>query len=343
MPSPYAERCDAAGGEVEGLLFAGDAGRRFHGRAHDEFVAVGYAARDAARMVGRRAAVGVGDRVVMGGTAQGCCGEPVAELHPFDRGDGEEQVCCRAFDRVEKGFAPAGGDARYAALDDAAHGVFVAQGVVDRVVEPRRIGLAADGGQPRGEGRTAEYFFRYDARGYECQRQSAREVAAAPRVVPSFELDGRRAVGVRRTGLREQVVVVARTGVGVFEDERQRCARGVSLVESRHDLRQVVFLARRRPFGAAAASGQIGFEIGNVERKPGRYAVERDADLRTVGFAPKGDAEESAEAVHRYGSVKAATCHSTPPYLKALPARRALLEAPAKAGVWGWIQSVNAA
>ena len=157
---------------------------------------------------------------------------PSPNSTPFDRGDGEEQVCRRAFDRVEKGFAPAGGDARYAAFDDAAHGVFVAQGVVDRGVEPRRIGLAADGGQPRGEGRTAEYFFRYDARGYECQRQSAREVAAAPRVVPPFELDGRRAVGVRRTRLREQVVVVARTGVGVFEDERQRCARGVSLVES---------------------------------------------------------------------------------------------------------------
>ena len=58
-----------------------------------------------------------------------------------------------------KGFAPAGGDARYAAFDDAAHGVFVAQGVVDRGVEPCRIGLAADGGQLRGEGRTAEYFF----------------------------------------------------------------------------------------------------------------------------------------------------------------------------------------
>ena len=97
------------------------------------------------------------------------------------------------------------------------------------------------------------------------------------------------------------------------------------------------------PTSSAAASGQVGFEIGNVERKPGRYAVERDADLRTVGFAPKGDAEESAETVHRYGSVKAATCHSTPPHLKALPARRALPEAPAKAGVWGWVQSVNAA
>jgi hypothetical protein len=129
--------------EDDGLAVAGhgvlrleDGGDGLEGDGEAEGLAVGDAALDAATVVGGRGDLtGVrvdGEGVVVLGAAQAGAGEAVADLEAAAGGQAHHGLGERGGELVEDRGAPAGRDLAGDAADDAADGVALAAGVVDR-------------------------------------------------------------------------------------------------------------------------------------------------------------------------------------------------------------------
>ena len=295
------QRLDLVRGQIVGHLFAADARRGLDGGADDEFVAVGQSAVDAARVVGRCRAFDVEERVVVLGAAHARPGEAAAEFHALDGGNREEQVGDHAFGRVEEGLSQPQRNALHAAFDDAAYGVLLGGRGAQHLVETLRVGAASDLRDAGVEGHARRQYLLGDhACGRERHGQAGREVAAAARVVEAVEFVVGHHVGVRGPVVAHHVGVVLRVGVAVGELDGQRGARGHAVVESRHDLRDVGFAARRGAARAAAPACEVGFEILRRKRNACRNAVDRDADLLAVRLAPDGEPEVMTENVHGF-------------------------------------------
>ena len=203
-----------------------------------------------------------------------------------------------ALDRIEKGVARTGACAGDAALDHSAHRVAVALCGGDRTAETCGIGLAAHLREAGFETDVGKAFFRHDTRSDQCRREAAREVAPAAGIVPSVPFDPCRAVGMGGAPVVGERGVIGRACVGIGEANGQWRSGGVPFPEARDDLRQVRFAARGGAGRASAPAGEIRFEVGGAERDAGRQAVDRDADLRAVRFAPDGEAETMSERIH---------------------------------------------
>ena len=206
-----------------------------------------------------------------------------------------------AFGRVEEGLSQPQRDALYAAFDDAAYGVLLGGRGAQHLVETLRVGAASDLRDAGVEGHARRQYLLGDhACGRERHGQAGREVAAAARVVEAVEFVVGHHVGVRGPVVAHHVGVVLRVGVAVGELDGQRGARGHAVVESRHDLRDVGFAARRGAARAAAPACEVGFEILRRKRNACRNAVDRDADLLAVRLAPDGEPEVMTENVHGF-------------------------------------------
>ncbi len=123
-------------------------------------------------------------------------------------------------------------------------------------------------------------------------------MASAARIVPAAELFVGRPIGMRGAVVACCRIVVLRTGVRVGKFDGERCAGRPAPIDARYELRNIRFAAGRSARRAAAASGKVGCEIFCRKGDSRGYAVEHDADLRAVRFAPQGDAEACAESVH---------------------------------------------
>src|SRR4029077_6106691 len=109
-------------------------------------------------------------------------------------------------------------------------------------------------------------------------------------------------VGVARPKPVLGLVVVLRTRVDILDHQLDRRARGLAL-ENPREVLHLVWLAALG--GEARLTGLAPIEpmldVGFREWYARRHAVHNHADRGTVAFAPRGEAEERAEAVAGHG------------------------------------------
>ncbi len=130
-------------------------------------------------------------------------------------------------------------------------------------------------------------------------------MAAASRVVMPVELLPCHKVGVGRTRVIDQVGIVARTGVSVAEQHRQRRACGVSLENSGNYLGNVRLFARGSPHAAATPSSrQITLEVGCRQGNSRRHPVHHDPQRLAMRFAEDRYSEIISEAVHNRSKIR---------------------------------------
>ena len=127
--------------------------------------------------------------------------------------------------------------------------------------------------------------------------QPTREVSAAPGVLVAVPLGPCREVGVSRAGNREEVSVVAWTGVSVRDLEGERCSAGDPVgVQAREEARLVGLLARRRPVSLSrrAACHEPG-ERRRIDPEAGGEPFHDAAYGRRVRLAKDRDPERGSE------------------------------------------------
>ena len=95
--------------------------------------------------------------------------------------------------------------------------------------------------------------------------------------------------------------IIVRSRVCIPEQDGQRGAVRVSVVDARYDFRQVGFAPGRsacRPRTAAAC--EVGSEVLLREGNAGRHSVYRDAYRGAVRLSEKGYSETVPETVHAF-------------------------------------------
>ena len=97
---------------------------------------------------------------------------------------------------------------------------------------------------------------------------------------------------------RHDVAIVLAALVDIADQQRDRSAGGLALIDARKDLHLIGLMPLR---GEAAAPGgaslQIGAEFFGIECHSRRTTVDDAADGRPVALAEGGDSEELAEGI----------------------------------------------
>ena len=275
MPAVYDKPGRFAGAHVHGVLFLSDGGRGFDDHAEDHGHTVGNAAVDAAVVVGARMYAFAGQEGVVGfAAAHGGKAEAGTEGQPLDGRHGEDVARYGGFDIVvEVGSALSCGQVQGKAFDDAAHGIalgarfengllhgFAARIVHNGKVFPARSTQCLHIGPRKVEGniRHSRRFF-YAGENFhallpeqqlghgpgkdERSREAAGKVPPAPVILETLiaQMGGE----VRMTGPCQipRGGVVARAGVGIFNDAAQGGAAGSALEHAAQYLYAVRFFA----------------------------------------------------------------------------------------------------
>ena len=110
-----------------------------------------------------------------------------------------------------------------------------------------------------------------------------------------------RVVGVRRAVPERRCVVVARTGVGVADDEPYRCTGGPSVEDARQELHLVGFApgGGQRALPRAAAGHLATHEV-LVNGYACRHAVHYATDGRAMRLTVRRQAVQIPERVHTF-------------------------------------------
>ena len=152
----------------------------------------------------------------------------------------------------------------------------------------------------------AEFFLQpflgHGAGGHHGRGQPRRGAAAAARVADAvFAPIG--VVGMAGAeGLQDLPIVLAAL-VGVPDEQADRRAGGLALVDAGEDFHRIGFVALGDELGGAgAAAVQVGLDVGFAQAHAGRAAVDHAADGRAVGFTEVGDREEVSEGVAAHGA-----------------------------------------
>ena len=140
------------------------------------------------------------------------------------------------------------------------------------------------------------------AGGHGGRGQACRGSAAAARVAQAVLLPVG-VVGVTGAKALRDVAVVLAALVLVADQQADRRAGGVALVDAGQDLHLVGLLPLGDELAAAgAAPVQLGLDVGLRQRQAGRAAVDHAADGRAMGFTEIRDGKQSAEGVAAHGA-----------------------------------------
>ncbi len=129
-------------------------------------------------------------------------------------------------------------------------------------------------------------------RGQPCGRPSAAARIADAVLLPVGE------VGVTGAELLRDLAVVLATLVGVLNQQRDRCARGLAFIHAAENLHSVGFVAlgdvtaRTRPTAV-----QIPLNIGFAERHARRAPINHAPDRRPMRLAKVGNCEKGAKSI----------------------------------------------
>src|SRR5690242_1455965 len=92
------------------------------------------------------------------------------------------------------------------------------------------------------------------------------------------------------------LLVVARTRVGVLDEDADGRARGLAFEHTGQDAHDVAFLALADELrGAGAAAIHVALQVGFSERQAGRTAIDYAAQRRAMAFAESGDGEQATD------------------------------------------------
>ena len=136
-------------------------------------------------------------------------------------------------------------------------------------------------------------------------REPTREVPASRHILVSVPLGMGREVRMARPGRVEDVVVVARAGVGVLDDDGERGPAGLTaLVEAGKDVWLVGLLAGRRPICLArGASRHEGTQLVEIGGKARGQPLDHAADGCGMGLSEDRHAQGGTEGrCHCYAS-----------------------------------------
>ena len=133
------------------------------------------------------------------------------------------------------------------------------------------------------------------------RRESRRRAPATPRIANAVLLPVG-VIGVAGPELLRDLTVVFAALVGVLDQQRDRGAGGLALVDATQDLHRVRLAALRHvATGTGAAAVEIALDVGLGQRHAGRAAVDDATDRWAVGFTKIGDCEKGAESVAAHG------------------------------------------
>ena len=128
-----------------------------------------------------------------------------------------------------------------------------------------------------------------------------RRGAAAPTIVANTVLFPVGVVRVPRTELPRDVIVIARPGIGVFDQQGDRGAGAAPFEHARKDL-HIVRLAPLRcvPTAPGRPSLQFGLDLAGFDFQPRRATVNDAANGRAVAFTEGRDPKQSSKRVMRH-------------------------------------------
>ena len=141
-----------------------------------------------------------------------------------------------------------------------------------------------------------------DAGRHDAQRETAAEGTAAAEVVVAAVFDVGGEVGVTGTRMLPEAFIILAVGILIAEEDGERGAGGVTVVHARDNLREVVLYAGGGAQGAGLAAGQVLGEVFFAHRDAGQYAVDCNADARSVGLAKNAYSESIAKCVHSFSN-----------------------------------------
>ena len=225
-------------------------------------------------------------------------GKTVSELDAADSGNGKDGVRNLAFHAIPEGFSQADGQSAHLAFHHAAQGIAFGLRGFQGLRPGRRICEAAyfrKFGVELGE---IHHFLGNHTGCYHGQGEPAAEMTAAAGVVEATEFEVGREVGLAGTGVLAELLVVLRAGVLVLEEDGERGAGGLSLVDAAHNFGLIGLDAGRSARGAGLAAGQILGEICFTERNAGEHAVQGNTDTRAVRLAENAYSEFITEGIH---------------------------------------------
>ena len=269
-------------------------------------------------MIGAGTDAFAGHKGVVGlAAAHGGKAEAGTEAEPLDRRHGEYMAGHSGFDVfIHVRAAQTGGQAEGEAFDDAAHGIAfgarfkngLLHGFAARIVDdgkafpPRRAqGLHIGPGQVEGGilhtrrfSDAGEDFHALLPEGQlghgsgkdERRRETAGKMPSAPVILKAAVAQVRGEIRMAGPGQIAGGGVVARAGVGVFNESAQGRAAGSVLEYAAYDAHRVLFTARRGQRRiAGGAARHLGADEFHVQGKPGGNALQNNAYGRAVGFA----------------------------------------------------------
>ena len=252
--------------------------------------------------------------------------EARADLHALDRIDAHHRVGNVGIQLVKQRLAQAHRHA--AGLDDqlGAAGIPVLAQLVhigfqrvdlahvgrkERVVGHMLPALKRDGvltqlrhaGADLGAELLAQPLLGHRTGGHHRGRHARRRAPAAARIADAV-LVPVGVVGMAGTEGLQDVAVVLAALVGVADQQRNRGARGLALVDTAQDLDGIRLVALgHMARGARTATVQIGLEVRFRQGHARRAAIDDAADRRAVRFAEIRDREQKTEG---------AACHRAP-------------------------------
>ena len=168
-------------------------------------------------------------------------GEAVSEFdapHPWNS---KYRMGDHAFHAVPERFAKAYRQALHGAGHYASQGIAIGLGGLEGFGPGGGIGEASHFGEAGVEAGEVHHLFGNDAGGHKAQREPAAEHAATPQVIEASEFQVGREVGVARTGVLPELLVVFAAGVLVAEQDGEGSAGGIAIVHAGKNFGKVFF------------------------------------------------------------------------------------------------------
>ena len=244
------------------------------------------------------AAMVLRERVVVLGAAHGGSGKTIAEFNAPDARNGKNGMGNLTFNAVPERFSQADGDVLHHAFHHAAQRVAVGLRGVQCGLPSLGVLEAAHFGEPGMELREVEHFLGHHTCCDDAQGEPSAEMSAAAGVVEPAELEVGGEVRMTRTGMLPELLIILAADVFVAEQDGERRAGGVAVINAGNNFREVGLPAGRSARGAGLAAAQVFGKVVRAERNAGQHAVQRYADPLAVRFSKNTDSEFITECVH---------------------------------------------
>ena len=135
------------------------------------------------------------------------------------------------------------------------------------------------------------------------QRKPAGEMAAAPRILEAAVLHVRREVRMARARNVPEFRIIAAARIRIAENDGKRSSRRAALVHTAENVRLIGLDTGSRTFGPAPAPVDILREVLLAQFDTRLYAVQRNADFRSVRFAEDAYPENPSECIHNLSNI----------------------------------------